>query len=143
MKNAFVQHAKKQPQRQGAVLVEFAMILPILIMVIMGMFEFGRGIMATEVLNHAARLGARNGSLTTGTTASVTAAVNDLLADAGVNGTTVQVLVNGAATEVGNADSGDEIMVTITVPYANVTWIGNPKYLAGKTLTGRCVMRRE
>jgi Flp pilus assembly protein TadG len=143
MKNALIRHAKKQPQRQGAALVEFAMILPILVMVIMGMFEFGRGIMATEVLNHAARLGARNGSLTTGTTASVTTAVNELLVNAGVNGTTVKVLVNGAATEVGNADSGDEIQVTVTVPYANVTWIGNPKYLAGKTLTGRCVMRRE
>ncbi len=143
MKNTFVRHAKKQPQRLGAALVEFAMILPILVMVIMGMFEFGRGIMATEVLNHAARVGARNGSLATGTTASVTKEVNDLLIAAGVKGTTVKVLVNGAATEVGNAKSGDQINVTVTVPYAKVTWIGNPKYLAGKTLTGRCVMRRE
>ncbi|MDQ3329875.1 MAG: pilus assembly protein [Planctomycetota bacterium] len=130
-------------RRRGAALVEFAVVAPVLIIFVMGMLEIGRAVMATEVLAHAARIGAREGSITTGTTSSVTSAVNDLLTAAGINGATVSVKVNGGSTEVGSAKAGDEIAVSVTVPYANVTWIGNPKYLAGKNLSGRCVMRRE
>jgi Flp pilus assembly protein TadG len=119
------------------------MFLPILIMVVLGIMELGRGVMATEVLAHAARTGARAGSITTGTTSSVTTAVNDLLTAAGVEGATVTVTVNGSATEVGSAVAGDKIKVVVTVPYSKVTWIGNPKYLAGKNLSGECTMRRE
>lgn len=119
------------------------MVAPLLIVLVMGMLEIGRAVMATEVLAHAARIGARAGSLTTGTTSNVTSAVNELLTAAGVNGATVTVTVNGAATEVGSSKAGDKISVTVTVPYSKVTWIGNPKYLSGKTLSGNCVMRRE
>ncbi|MBA3312767.1 MAG: pilus assembly protein [Planctomycetaceae bacterium] len=143
MLNAPHQIRKRVTRRRGAALVEFAVVAPVLIIFVMGMLEIGRAVMATEVLAHAARIGAREGSITTGTTSSVTSAVNDLLTAAGINGATVSVKVNGGSTEVGSAKAGDEIAVSVTVPYANVTWIGNPKYLAGKNLSGRCVMRRE
>lgn len=129
--------------RRGAALVEFAVVTPVLIMTVLGMLEVGRAVMATEVLAHAARVGARNGAISTGTTASVTTAVNDLLTSSGINGATVTVSVNGSSTEVSGAKSGDEISVAVSVPYANVTWIANPSYLEGRNLSGRCVMRRE
>ena len=47
------------------------------------------------------------------------------------------------AAEVAAASAGDEICVEISIPYAEVTWVATPEYLAGKNLSGRCVMRRE
>ena len=117
--------------------------MPIMILVMLGMFELGRAVMVTEVLNHAARAGARTASITTGSTARAAAATNTVLEDANLTGATVTVLVNGAAGEVASAISGDEITVAVSIPYANVTWVGNPEYLAGRNLSGRCVMRRE
>jgi Flp pilus assembly protein TadG len=120
-----------------------ALVLPLMILVVLGMFELGRGVMVTEVLAHAARAGARTGAISTGTTQLARDAVLTVLNDARIQGATVQVLVNGSATEVGNAKSGDQIQVIVTVPYANVSWIANPEYLKDRNLSGRCIMRRE
>lgn len=130
-------------KRRGAVLVEFALVAPILLLVLLGMIEVGRGIMVTEVLGHAARSGARAASLPHGTSSSVTTTVNDLMTGAELSGYTLQVLVNGVESDLSTVKSGDEISVRVSIPYANVTWVGNPRYLDGKTLGGQCVMRRE
>jgi Flp pilus assembly protein TadG len=43
----------------GQAIIEFAVLLPILLLVLFGITEFGRAIMVTNVLNTAAREGAR------------------------------------------------------------------------------------
>lgn len=45
--------------QKGAVLVETAIILPLLLLVVFGIFEFGRAMYITNTLNNAARYGAR------------------------------------------------------------------------------------
>lgn len=47
------------PDERGAVAVEFALLLPLLIMLVMGVIEFGRGYNATIELTGAVREGAR------------------------------------------------------------------------------------
>lgn len=47
------------PDERGAVAVEFALLLPIFIMLVMGVIEFGRGYNATIELTGAVREGAR------------------------------------------------------------------------------------
>jgi len=145
MTNTMNHTARRRTDRRGAALVECALVMPVMILAVLGMFELGRAVMVTEVLAHASRTGARTGVLPSGNTAAVRAAVNDLLNDAGINSANcvVQVLVNGSATEVSDADPGDEILVTVAVPYSAVTWVANPEYLEGRNLSGRCVMRRE
>ena len=44
---------------RGAVAVEFALIVPILVMLIFGIVEFGRGYNTKVTVTHAAREGAR------------------------------------------------------------------------------------
>lgn len=130
--------------RRGAALVEFAIVTPVLLVLVLGMIEIGRAVMVTEVLTYAARMGARTGAISSGSTAGATAAANAVLTDSGVTGATVQVFVNGSSvTDASNAKSGDQIAVSVTIPYANVTWLSNPDYLEGKTLNGRVVMRKE
>ena len=137
--------ANRAQNRRGAALVECAIVMPVMIMAVLGMFELGRAVMVTEVMAHAARTGARTAVLPSGSTTNAKAAVNDLLQDSGINPTncTVNVLVNGNATEVASAKAGDEITVTVSVPYAKVTWVANPDFMTGKSLSGRCAMRRE
>jgi hypothetical protein len=44
---------------KGNAVLEFALILPLLLLILFGITEFGRAIMTTNVLNSAAREGAR------------------------------------------------------------------------------------
>ncbi len=68
-------HSRPRPgsdgQTRGAALVEFAIILPLLILLIFGIIEFGRGYHAKTTLTHAAREGARVAALDTGDPALV------------------------------------------------------------------------
>jgi Flp pilus assembly protein TadG len=51
---------------RGAALVEFAMILPILILLVFGVIEFGRGYHTKSTLTHAARESVRVAALDSG-----------------------------------------------------------------------------
>jgi Flp pilus assembly protein TadG len=48
---------------RGAELIEFALILPLIIILLMGIFDFGLAFQRYEVITNAAREGARLGSL--------------------------------------------------------------------------------
>lgn len=64
----------KRNQR-GAALVEAAIIIPILLLIAVGIFEFGRAYQTWQVLTNAAREGARISVTPSGTVDNVTAAV--------------------------------------------------------------------
>jgi Flp pilus assembly protein TadG len=49
----------RPPGRRGAVVVETAMILPLCLLLLLSIFDFGRLIMTQNLLNNAARAGAR------------------------------------------------------------------------------------
>jgi Flp pilus assembly protein TadG len=69
----------------GNAVVEFALLLPILLLVIFGITEFGRAIMTTNVLNSAAREGARLAAVSQlADTLSVQARVQEVLQAANV-----------------------------------------------------------
>jgi Flp pilus assembly protein TadG len=49
----------RHPDERGQALVEFALILPILVLLLVGLFDFGRAIYAFNTINQAAREAAR------------------------------------------------------------------------------------
>ena len=49
--------------RRGATIVEFALVAPLLFLVVIGMVEFGRMVMVQQILTNASREGARQGIL--------------------------------------------------------------------------------
>jgi TadE-like protein len=49
------------PAKRGQALVEFALILPVIVLVVMGFFDLGRGVVFFNMLSDAAREGARVG----------------------------------------------------------------------------------
>ena len=125
--------------RRGAAAVEFAVVSPVLFLLVFGMIEYGRMVMVQQVITNAAREGARKGVLDASTTSDVTTVVSNYLTSAHITGATTTVSPNPPST----ATSGNSVTVTISVPYSSVSWLPHNFWLGGKTLTATSVMRRE
>jgi Flp pilus assembly protein TadG len=132
-----------RPARRGTAAVEFAVIAPIFMTMLLGLIEFGRAFMVLETLNNCARVGARTGALSGNSSGAVTAAVNNALSASGISSATVNVTVNGQAVDASTAVSGDTLAVAVSVPYSQVSWLPGSLFLGGATLTGNVAMRRE
>ncbi|MCH6469348.1 TadE/TadG family type IV pilus assembly protein [Sinomonas terrae] len=65
-----------QHRERGAAAVEFALVLPALLLLVLGVLDFGRIFSAQQTLTYAARAGARVMVLQNSQTAAVTAAQN-------------------------------------------------------------------
>ncbi len=77
-------------RRRGQALVEFAMVLPLLLLLLVGLIEFGRAWNLHQVVTDASREGARHAVLQSGRRRrdrddSVSDVVNRALANAAVN----------------------------------------------------------
>jgi Flp pilus assembly protein TadG len=131
---------------EGAELIEFALTLPILMVVLLGVIEFGFIFKEYEAVTNAAREGARLAVLPSGyTDADIEARANDYLTAAGLD--TVVVTVGPATEEAVGA-----LCVTtrtVTVPYPHtIAFLGGMVTLVGGsldpiTLTGTAKMRTE
>ena len=131
--------AKHRMNRQGAAVVEFAVVAPIFILLVFGMIEFGRMVMVQQVLTNASREGARLAVLDGTTTGEVLATVNEYLASASVTGASVAVNPDPPA----NAAFGDPVTVTVAIGFDQVSWLPAPMFLSGTNLSAESVMRRE
>jgi len=125
-------------KRRGAAAVEFAIVLPVFVLLVFGMIEYGRMVMVQQVITNASREGARQAVLDGATTTSVQSAVTTYLTNASVSGGSSTVTPSPAT-----AASGDPITVTVSVPFSAVSWLPSPMYLGGKTLSASTTMRRE
>jgi Flp pilus assembly protein TadG len=132
----------------GAEFVEFALAFPLLLLVVLGIMEFGLMFQQYEVITNAAREGARVAVLPGYTSADVQARVNQYIASSFLStGGTVTTTV-GAETPVsigGNCMS--TITVTVTYPHDILFLAGIGAYFGQsfgtKTLTASSTMRVE
>ena len=129
---------RNQQSRRGVAAVEFAIVAPLFFLLVLGCIELGRALMVQQILTNASRTGARVAVTLSGTEASAVAAASDFAAGASVGGIDVTVTPNPTS-----ASAGDMVSVTVTVPFADVTWIPAPWFMGGKTLTATSVMRKE
>jgi Flp pilus assembly protein TadG len=125
--------------RRGAAVVEFAIVAPVLILLILGMIEYGRLVMCQQVLTNATREGARAAVLDGATTTSVTTVVSDFLTGSKISGATITVNPSPPS----NAAFGAPVTVSVSIPFSQVSWLPTPMFLGSKTLTASTVMRRE
>lgn len=101
-------------ENRGVVAVEFALFLPVFLLLTFGIIELGAAWYQKQMLVSASREGARLGSLysESGITAyEVETRVNEYLTDSGFPGTTT-VEVTGV-----DGGTGDPVTVNITAPY--------------------------
>ena len=119
-------------------MVEFAVILPVFILLIFGMMEYGRMIMVQQMIVNAAREGARHATLDGATSTSVIARTNAYLDNAGVTNASIVVTPNPDT-----AVSGTPISVDVSIAYTEVSWVPSPMYLGNTNLQTSSVMLRE
>jgi Flp pilus assembly protein TadG len=119
-------------RRSATACVEFAVVLPILLIFVLGVLEVGRFIQVYEILNAAAREGARQASTGQMTNAQVISAVTGCVQASGLPtaklNVTVQDLTN-AGTDVSKATILDNLQVTVSLPYNAVEWITTSYFL--------------
>lgn len=129
----------KQPNRQGAAVVEFAVVAPLLFALTLGMMEVSRMVMVKQLMVNASREGARLAVLPGSTTAEVLALVSQELTATSVNGVNIQVEPNDLAT----AGVGTPITVSLNVEAATVSWVPTPLFSFNQTLSASTTMRKE
>lgn len=102
-------------REEGAALVEFALVLPLLLMILFGVIEFGLVLYNQEVITNASREGARFGIVIGSprpATGAIQGVVNDYLTNAGLNAGNATVGVAGA-----QGASGNDLTVAVLYPY--------------------------
>lgn len=115
---------------RGAAAVEFAIILPVLLALIVGIVEFGRAYNAQLSLTHAAREGVRVMAISNNLTAARTAAKNAAVS--------LTPALTDSAVAVGTCAPGRQ--VTVTISYRLDTLTG---FIAPLSMTGKAVMLCE
>ena len=125
--------------RKGAVAVEFAVILPLLILLVFGIIEFGRTMMVQQAIISASREGAREAALPDATITSVQTVVRDYLTSANIPVTTDQITVT---PDPASAVNNEQITVVLAVPYNDIRWIPS-RYFDGVNLRASTRMRSE
>jgi Flp pilus assembly protein TadG len=132
---------RKAGPRRGAVAAEFALFLPLLATLTIGMFEVGRGILAKELLCDAARDGARAAALPNTSTADVQSEVTAVLKDHGITSPKVKVtvLVNDKAADASTAVRNDKIAVSVSIPTSEVAWTSSFFFLGSQAIQSEAV----
>jgi len=101
----------------GAELIELAFTLPLLLLVLVGIMDFGFLFQRYEAVTNAAREGARIGVLPGYQDADITARVNAYLAAAGLPQAVTPVIARTNVTPGGGAAAFTVVQVTVNYPY--------------------------
>ena len=138
---------KLRRNERGAALIETAITIPIILLVAVGIFEFGRAYQTWQVLTNAAREGARVAILSDKTADEVTAAVRNYMQAGGLPGYASAGVVIDRTVALGT-NTGSRI--TVNYPFSFIVLNGVAKLVArgstaGKALTMQSValMRNE
>lgn len=136
---------------RGTALIETAIVLPMVLLVCISIFEFGRAFETWQVMTNAAREGARVAVLPNSTVDQVKARVTTYLTvGALVNVSNVNVAVVPTTVSLGAGITAPGSQVTLTYPFqfmvlkpiaqlvVRSTTLGRPL-----TLTAQAVMRNE
>jgi Flp pilus assembly protein TadG len=143
--------------RRAATVVEFAVVSPILFLLVLSILEYGGQLMVMELLTDAARRGCRQAILEGTTTQQIKDTAVNYLSGFGISGDSAQVIINdgsGNVVEAQNVAAYTELSVVVTVPTSSVSWLpsgvqvyvpglGDLNIGASGTLQGQFTMRRE
>ena len=129
---------QKQPKRSGAALVELAIALPILLLLTLGLIEYGWVFLRVSQINQAARQGVRAAVRPGATEEQVTSNVSSLMNQAGL-GNSGYVLTH---TDIGVA-VGEPVTVQVNVSYGPLSLTGTSLVPLPTQLQGRATMAKE
>ena len=135
----------KQTARKGAAAVEFALLLPLLCTITLGMMEIGRGQMVCRIMDSAAQDGAQVAASPGASNATVTSAIDSVLTANNITAgnATITILVNGASADASTAQANDTISVTVSIAASNTSLTSfNMSLLKNATFSGSLTVMR-
>lgn len=120
---------------RGAAAVEFALLVPILIMIIFGIMEFGRAYNVQVALTNAAREGARSLAINTVEADALAAAKNSASTlNPQLENTNVAFIYEAVPATTPNPTAcspGRQVTVTVTYSLSTMTGIAGPFAMTG------------
>lgn len=133
--------------RAGAAAVETAVVLPIFLLVIFGIVEFGRAMSVTQMLTAATRDHCRRATLDGETNASIIDSTRSFLVSTvrpSSEDFTITISVNrqSANNQIEKAKPGDIVTVNAEIPFQSVKYIPG-RFLSGLKLSSTCSMLHE
>jgi Flp pilus assembly protein TadG len=137
---------KEWKSEKGAELVEFALTFPLLLLVMLGIIDFGLLLHRVQVLTNAAREGARIAVLPNYTSTHVSARVDQYLLAAGLPGSATTTVLTTETPDIGGVCiEVIPVRVTYTHTYTFVGGIAGffGSSLGTKTLNMTAKMRKE
>ena len=136
--------------RSGQAVLEFALILPIFLLLILAATDFGRAYLRLHLMASAAREGARVGSLPTGTESRVRDTVDRFMSNSGLEQVswppseiTVTDPDGNPRSSLSAAQQGDRIQVTVRQDFVLIGAGFIPADQGTIPLEASCTIRRE
>jgi Flp pilus assembly protein TadG len=112
-------------RRRGVAAVEAALLLPVALILMLGVWEVGRMVEVTQILNNAVREGGRSASTGQNTNSQVQQTVLNYLQNAGLPSASATVTVNDLTipnTDATAAAEFDQLQVQVSIPFTAVRW---------------------
>ncbi len=122
---------RRHPRETGAALVEFAIILPLVVLLLFGIVEASWAFSQANDARHGAREGARLAAVDWG---DVTAIATEVCDRMDIGGSTVTVTLGAATSPADPGDRGSEGRITVQVTYQSITGFLDT-WLGGKQIT--------
>ena len=131
-------HRSAWSSERGTAILETAMTLPLLLLVSVGIFEFGRAYQTWQVLTNAAREGARMAVLPNQVAGAPEARVRQYLTNGQLpNAGTATVAVTASTVDIGGGTTASASVVTVSYPFSFVVLQPVARLLVtGSTLGG-------
>ncbi|MFP5313765.1 MAG: TadE/TadG family type IV pilus assembly protein [Actinomycetes bacterium] len=126
----------RAPSERGAVAVEMALLLPVLVLLLLGIMEFGRAYNAQVTLTNAAREGVRVMAITNVQADARTAASNALSTLKTTSTNPTFTFTTTPSTSPVTCAAGRQVSMTISYSLSSLTGIAGPF-----SMTGRGVMQ--
>lgn len=113
-------------KRSGVSTVEFALVLPLLLLLTLGAIRYGHLFLKAQQITNAARHGARTAVRPDASAAGVLGAVDNLMTVAGMGESNYNVTLTPA--DITASQMGESVTVQITVPCANIDVLHVPLF---------------
>jgi Flp pilus assembly protein TadG len=128
-------------RKSGITVIEMAIIFPILLLITIGLIEYGWIFLKYQQVTNAARQGARVGARVDATNTDVDNAIDTIMAAAGIS--TGDYTVAISPTDVTTPEPGEPLTVTVTVPYTNIQLTGGVLVPVPTNLQSAITMAKE
>ncbi len=126
---------------RGAAIIEMAIVLPLLLLLTLGLIEYGWMVIKQSQISDVTRYAARQAALPSATNGIVTANVATAMTSDNLNGSGYTVTTNPG--NVAGVATGQPVSVTISVPYANIGLLNTPFIPVPTNLSASVTMAKE